>query len=57
MKVVAIGSEAEWQSLRPEWDALLEDSASGSTFLTYEWTAAWWQAYGRPGELRFRSGS
>src|SRR6476660_5886885 len=52
MKVIEIRSEAEWQSLRSGWDTLLLDSASGSTFLTYEWATAWWQAYGRPGELR-----
>ena len=52
MKVIEIRSEAEWQSLRSEWETLLCDSASGATFLTYEWATAWWQAYGRPGELR-----
>ena len=39
MKVIEIRSEAEWQSLRSGWDTLLLDSASGSTFLTYEWAS------------------
>jgi peptidoglycan/xylan/chitin deacetylase (PgdA/CDA1 family)/CelD/BcsL family acetyltransferase involved in cellulose biosynthesis len=50
--VVEIRDEAGLRELRSEWDALLRESASATTFNTWEWTTAWWSAYGRPGELR-----
>jgi peptidoglycan/xylan/chitin deacetylase (PgdA/CDA1 family)/CelD/BcsL family acetyltransferase involved in cellulose biosynthesis len=51
MKIVEIRSEAGWQQLRDGWEVLLRDSASATIFLTWEWTSAWWPAYGAPGEL------
>jgi peptidoglycan/xylan/chitin deacetylase (PgdA/CDA1 family)/CelD/BcsL family acetyltransferase involved in cellulose biosynthesis len=51
MKIVEIRSEAEWQHLRDGWDALLRESRSATIFLSWEWSAAWWSAYGAPGEL------
>jgi peptidoglycan/xylan/chitin deacetylase (PgdA/CDA1 family)/CelD/BcsL family acetyltransferase involved in cellulose biosynthesis len=52
MKVVEIRREDELESLRTGWDALLRESAGASTFVTWEWAAAWWSAYGTPGDLR-----
>ena len=52
MKVVQIQSEADFRTLKPAWDALVQDSASNTIFLTWEWVAAWWSVYGYPGELR-----
>lgn len=52
MKVVQIQSEADLQALKPAWDALLQQSASNTIFLTWEWVTAWWSAYGKPGDLR-----
>jgi peptidoglycan/xylan/chitin deacetylase (PgdA/CDA1 family)/CelD/BcsL family acetyltransferase involved in cellulose biosynthesis len=52
MRVVEIRSEAELHEIRCEWNALLEDSASDTIFLTWEWITAWWKAYGNGGQLR-----
>ena len=52
MRVVEIRSETELHQMRCEWNALLEDSASDTIFLTWEWITAWWKAYGNGGELR-----
>jgi peptidoglycan/xylan/chitin deacetylase (PgdA/CDA1 family)/CelD/BcsL family acetyltransferase involved in cellulose biosynthesis len=51
MKVIAIQQESELAELRAEWDELLSRSATSTIFLTWEWAAAWWSAYGKPGEL------
>jgi peptidoglycan/xylan/chitin deacetylase (PgdA/CDA1 family)/CelD/BcsL family acetyltransferase involved in cellulose biosynthesis len=52
MRVVEIGDENGLAQLRPAWDALVGQSASNTIFVTWEWLAAWWSAYGAPGELR-----
>lgn len=52
MRVVEMRQDSELQGLRPAWEALLRDFAPATIFLTWEWVAAWWSAYGRPGELR-----
>jgi peptidoglycan/xylan/chitin deacetylase (PgdA/CDA1 family)/CelD/BcsL family acetyltransferase involved in cellulose biosynthesis len=52
MKVVELRQEGDLEKLRPDWDRLLCASASKTIFLTWEWAAAWWHAYGRRGELR-----
>jgi CelD/BcsL family acetyltransferase involved in cellulose biosynthesis/peptidoglycan/xylan/chitin deacetylase (PgdA/CDA1 family) len=52
MRVVEIREEAAFQALLPAWTELLRQSASNTIFLTPEWVAAWWAAYGTPGELR-----
>jgi CelD/BcsL family acetyltransferase involved in cellulose biosynthesis len=33
-------------SLRPEWDALLDEYPLSTTFSTYEWLVPWWHAFG-----------
>src|SRR5579872_6729627 len=52
MNVLELRTESELQDLGSAWDTLLHQSASANTFLTWEWAAAWWSAYGRPGALR-----
>ena len=52
MKITEICDRAEWERLQPLWNPLLEQSASATTFLTWEWLTAWWSAYGRDGDLR-----
>jgi peptidoglycan/xylan/chitin deacetylase (PgdA/CDA1 family)/CelD/BcsL family acetyltransferase involved in cellulose biosynthesis len=51
MRIAAVREESALAALKDAWNALLAESASASTFLTWEWTAAWWAAYGTPGEL------
>jgi CelD/BcsL family acetyltransferase involved in cellulose biosynthesis len=38
----ALGLDA----LRPDWNALLQSSATNTIFLTWEWLRAWWDAFG-----------
>lgn len=52
MQIAEIRSETDLQALRGPWTRLLDESASKTVFLTWEWVTAWWAAYGRPGELR-----
>jgi hypothetical protein len=51
MKVVEIHDREGLDRLRLPWNELLVKSRSASIFLTWEWVTAWWEAYGRPGEL------
>jgi CelD/BcsL family acetyltransferase involved in cellulose biosynthesis len=39
------------ESLRPAWEALLEDFSGATTFSTWEWLAPWWRAFGEGREL------
>jgi peptidoglycan/xylan/chitin deacetylase (PgdA/CDA1 family)/CelD/BcsL family acetyltransferase involved in cellulose biosynthesis len=48
---LAVGGEAQFATLRDEWHRLLARSESRTIFLTWEWAAAWWRAYGSGGEL------
>ncbi len=34
------------ESLRPEWNALLQASASDTVFLSSEWISTWWEVFG-----------
>lgn len=52
MKAVEIRRDADLTLLREEWTELVNGCASRSIFLTWEWAAAWWAAYGTPGDLR-----
>lgn len=45
-------SWSEVELFRAQWNALLPDVADASTFLTPEWLASWWQAYGCDKKLR-----
>ncbi|NJL92368.1 MAG: hypothetical protein HC915_00945 [Anaerolineae bacterium] len=50
MKIQAFTSPHVFEALRPEWNALLQNSQQNYVFLTHEWQSTWWQAY-HPGEL------
>ncbi|HUT15535.1 MAG TPA: GNAT family N-acetyltransferase [Anaerolineae bacterium] len=39
-------------SLQPEWDTLLQRSATNVIFLTWAWQRAWWNAFGSGKDLR-----
>jgi peptidoglycan/xylan/chitin deacetylase (PgdA/CDA1 family)/CelD/BcsL family acetyltransferase involved in cellulose biosynthesis len=52
MKITETRDRAGWERLQPLWNPLLAQSASATTFLTWEWLTAWWSAYGRDGDLR-----
>lgn len=52
MNVGEVRDRTEFQRLKPAWNALLAESASATTFLTWEWLTAWWSAYGHAPDLR-----
>lgn len=39
-----------FESLKPEWNDLVNRSAANTIFLTWEWQSTWWNAY-HPGNL------
>ncbi|MDL1901327.1 GNAT family N-acetyltransferase [Anaerolineae bacterium CFX9] len=43
-------SEEVFETLKPEWNALLHRSTTDVIFLTWEWQSTWWKAY-QAGEL------
>lgn len=51
MEVNVIGHEAQWSSLRGEWDRLLDRSDHESPFLSFDWIDLWWRYFGS-GQLR-----
>ena len=42
LNVAVITDSSALESMRADWNALLEDSASWTPFLTWEWIWAWW---------------
>lgn len=38
--------------MRPEWDGLVDEFSSATTFCTWEWLAPWWRAFGGADQLR-----
>src|ERR1051325_11155290 len=42
MHIEIINDIEQFFSLREDWNALLESSASNCVFLTHEWLSAWW---------------
>lgn len=46
MRIVEVRSKADLAGLETHWQRLLAVSASDTIFLTWEWTTAWWTAYG-----------
>ena len=44
--IIQFNSWAELERYRAEWDHLLAESPSSSIFMTPEWLASWWRAYG-----------
>jgi peptidoglycan/xylan/chitin deacetylase (PgdA/CDA1 family)/CelD/BcsL family acetyltransferase involved in cellulose biosynthesis len=52
MRIVEARQESELAGLRCHWDNLLANSPAKTIFLSWEWITAWWDAYGRAGDLR-----
>jgi peptidoglycan/xylan/chitin deacetylase (PgdA/CDA1 family)/CelD/BcsL family acetyltransferase involved in cellulose biosynthesis len=52
MIVEELRDRGEWERLKAVWNPLLAESASATTFLTWEWLTAWWSAYGNTQDLR-----
>ncbi len=42
----------DFRKLAPAWNPLLQQSASDTIFLTWEWVSNWWNVYGEDKELR-----
>lgn len=51
MRVELFRTWDELQKLAPCWNALLQNSAADTIFLTWEWCEAWWKNYGAGREL------
>ncbi len=49
--VTVIRNDGAFDDLRPEWTRLLQESASDTVFLTWEWARSWWTSYGAGREL------
>src|SRR5262245_43145510 len=45
-------TDAGFQALEPEWRALAERDGAATVFQSWEWNAAWWQAFGTGRQLR-----
>ena len=60
LTIECIDSTWGFTALRPEWNALLRDSASDCPFLTWEWLHTWWTHLSGSSRLRIaavRAGS
>lgn len=42
---------SKFESLRDEWNALLETSQAYTIFLSWEWLFTWWKIFGTPNKL------
>jgi len=51
LRVEVIADRRRLDALRPEWDELLDQSASPNIFLTWEWISIWWEVYRGSSEL------
>src|SRR5438445_12305165 len=51
MRIERISSELEFRALQQEWNAVLQKSPGNTVFLTWEWIASWWSAYGAGKQL------
>ena len=52
LTIECIDSSWGFTALRPEWNALLRDSASDCPFLTWEWLHTWWTHLSGSSRLR-----
>ena len=50
MEVTAYSDAAAFETLRAEWNCLLERAPINCVFYTWEWQSTWWESY-QPGEL------
>jgi CelD/BcsL family acetyltransferase involved in cellulose biosynthesis len=46
MRIEIFEDASAFEKLKPEWNALLRQSATDSLFLSWEWQSAWWQTLG-----------
>jgi CelD/BcsL family acetyltransferase involved in cellulose biosynthesis len=51
LRIEHVGDIAGLRALAPDWDALLEESATSSVFLRHAWIANWWEVFGGPFRL------
>lgn len=51
MRIERISTYQELCALERDWNMLVRRSSVNSVFLTWEWLASWWLAYGRGKEL------
>jgi peptidoglycan/xylan/chitin deacetylase (PgdA/CDA1 family)/CelD/BcsL family acetyltransferase involved in cellulose biosynthesis len=51
MHVDRISTEPGFMALQGEWNSLLRQSTGDTIFLTWEWVASWWAAYGEGKQL------
>lgn len=51
MRIDQISAEPAFQALQQEWNATLQQSTSNTIFLTWQWVASWWAAYGKGKQL------
>jgi CelD/BcsL family acetyltransferase involved in cellulose biosynthesis len=47
LTIEPIRSEADFDGLEREWNALLAQSPADTPFLTWEWLRTWWRCFGR----------
>ncbi len=50
LKITYYDDPSVFETLAPEWNALVQHSIADSVFNTVEWLSSWWAAY-QPGEL------
>jgi CelD/BcsL family acetyltransferase involved in cellulose biosynthesis len=50
VRIQVYTDETLFDTLKPEWNALLQRSRANHIFLTWEWQHTWWQSY-HPGDL------
>ncbi|MGC8787432.1 MAG: hypothetical protein ACP5Q1_08410, partial [Anaerolineae bacterium] len=52
MKLEVYQDSKGFDTLRAEWDALLQRSVTNVLFMTWEWQRAWWESFGAGKNLR-----
>jgi CelD/BcsL family acetyltransferase involved in cellulose biosynthesis len=51
VKVVPIAKDTDFFGMEKAWTRLHQESRTATIFLTWEWLASWWRAYGSDKEL------
>lgn len=51
LRIELIDDETRFAALEPEWNQLVDASASRNIFLTWEWVSLWWRIYGAGSRL------
>jgi CelD/BcsL family acetyltransferase involved in cellulose biosynthesis len=52
MHIRVVDTTEEFESLREDWNTLLECADGASVFVSWEWTYNWWRHYGKKHSLR-----